>query len=334
MRRFACTVLFTCGLLICLAAQSHAYYQGKTKESSQAGAAEDATKSKSQTAPATPAKTTVKPATRPAPTPKVNVTAPRVGVKTPQIGVTSPQIGVKAPQIGVTAPQIGVTAPQVRGTSPQIGGTAQPLPRGTRGTGYDQYDGVPRGAGMGVYVPMPVPPREAEDAPPAYGNVPAPAPSAPAAAGIPAYDAGDAKPKDPAAGEFAMPVPTAAKDDAGAPRTPPPAGAAPPPALLPAQLSGRFAGIQGRTMHTWEFRPDGTFEHAWTASGGNAVVEAGTYSVMGPYLTLAVWGRAASASAPPARGSQQQVRRHRLGMLGPGAGNAIMLDGLMLKPQD
>ena len=99
-----------------------------------------------------------------------------------------------------------------------------------------------------------------------------------------------------------MPVPTAAKDDAGAPRTPPPAGAAPPPALLPAQLSGRFAGIQGRTMHTWEFRPDGTFEHAWTASGGNAVVEAGTYSVMGPYLTLAVWGRAASASAPPARG--------------------------------
>ena len=108
MRRFACTVLFTCGLLICLAAQSHAYYQGKTKEPSQAGAAEDATKSKSQTAPATPAKTTVKPATRPAPTPKVNVTTPRVGVKTPQIGVTSPQIGVKAPQIvrlhsGVTA---------------------------------------------------------------------------------------------------------------------------------------------------------------------------------------------------------------------------------------
>ena len=86
-------------------------------------------------------------------------------------------------------------------------------------------------------------------------------------------------------------------------------------------------------MHTWEFRPDGTFEHAYTAGGGNAIVEAGTFSMMGPYLTLAVWGRAASASGAPARGSQQ-MRRHRLGMLGPGAGNAIMLDGLMLKPQN
>ncbi len=323
MRRFACTVLFTCGLLVFLAAQSLAYYQKATAEESAKSRAD-------QTPPA--AKSTAK-------TPPPKTPAPKVNVKAPQINVRTPQVGVSGAQIGVTSPQVRTTAPRTDRTAPNMGGTAQPLPRGPRGNVHDPYyDGSPRGAGMGVYVPMQVPPRETEEAPPAYGNVAAPAPAAPAAVAIPAYDAGDAKPKDAAAGQFAVPMPAAAADTPAAPPPAAAAAAAPAPTQvpLPAQLFGRFAGVQGRTLHTWEFRQDGTFEHAWTAAGnasGAASVEAGTFSIVGPYLTLAVWGRAAARPAAPARGSQQ-IRRLRLGMLGPGAGNAILLDGVMLKPQN
>lgn len=206
--------------------------------------------------------------------------------------------------------------PRPYGTAPRRDGVAAP-----------PYPRTYRGAPMPVYAPMPVPaPAQAEPAPPAFGNVASPAPPAPGSVAVPAYDPGDAKPAEPA------PQPPDAKaiapknDDAGAPQ----------PVAVSPQLSGRFSGMQGQTLHTWEFRPDGSFEHAWTArvpATGDANLEAGTFSVVGPYLTLVVWGRAGTRSAAPARGAQQ-VRRHRIGMLGPGAGNAIMLDGMMLKPQN
>lgn len=312
MHRYGCAVLLSCVL-----AASALAAEDQDKKSSQAGEAASQKKADPPAKPAQPAKITVK--TPAAPAPRVNV-----GPGT-QIGVTPGQIGVTAPgaRVGVTPGSRVDVAPGAR-----IGTT--PVPRGRHGDVHDggAYDRMP--PGVGVYMPMPLPSTaQPAEKPPAYGNVPAPAPAAPAAVAIPAYDTGEEKkPAAPPPAKETEPQPLAA-----APATATPATATP----LPVPLAGRYAGMQGRTMHTWEFRPDGTFEHAWTQPGapaGNATVEAGSYSMIGPYLDLAVWGRATTRSALPARTGTPHIRRVRFGMLGPGAGNAIVLDGVVLKPQN
>lgn len=106
----------------------------------------------------------------------------------------------------------------------------------------------------------------------------------------------------------------------------------PPPAVPAAEaaepggeapLSGRFHVLQGRTLHRWEFRPDGTFEHAWTFRGGAgaAGMETGTYSVSGPFVTLFIERR---AGAPARSGRRLRFERRAAG--------GLMLDGTLLEP--
>ena len=104
----------------------------------------------------------------------------------------------------------------------------------------------------------------------------------------------------------------------------PPQDAAPAPAAAPqpADFSGRFFVLQGGALHTWEFRPDGTFEHAWAPVRGNgaASFEAGTFRMAGPYLMLAVL-----------RGGRGRgMRQFRLDLRGPGGRDGILLDGMFL----
>ncbi len=88
-------------------------------------------------------------------------------------------------------------------------------------------------------------------------------------------------------------------------------------------LQGAFHVLQGRTLHRWEFRPDGTFEHGWMVRGSRGAVgmETGTFSVSGPFITLFVERRA----GVPAH-SRRRLRLERRGPRG------LMLDGTLLRP--
>lgn len=177
---------------------------------------------------------------------------------------------------------------------------------------------------------------------PMYGGVQAPTPRKPQPTtyGTPVPSApGESKPES---GSLAIPVyqPENAENPAAkgtesliTEPAPPPAPApnatanpvAPPPAT---DFAGRFFAMQGQTLHTWEFRPDGTFEHGWTTRGARtdaANFEAGTFRVAGPYVMLMVLR---GSSGQPVRPRQLPMQ-----MQGSGGRDGIVLNGIMLKPK-
>lgn len=181
------------------------------------------------------------------------------------------------------------------------------------------YAGDPTGMRpYGMTPGMVVAPKPSSRPPaPTYG-APVPSTDKPAGDGIsiPVYqpEAGQAAPA-------AEVVRKANPDVTAAPKTPP-------EATTP-EFSGRFFALQGRTMHTWEFRPDGTFEHAWApanaASTDAAHVEAGTFRVAGPYLMLMMMRGTTGGPAP--------ARELRMEMRGAGGKDGLLLNGIMLRPK-
>ncbi|MBI4371117.1 MAG: hypothetical protein HY552_02345 [Elusimicrobia bacterium] len=115
------------------------------------------------------------------------------------------------------------------------------------------------------------------------------------------------------------------------------AGAAP---TKEASFSGRFYGMEGRLMHTWDFNEDGTFYHATIASGAGTSVrsgERGRFAVEDGVLTLRVQKTASGFVTPGVGGRTTQVgggaqdkeetRRLRLKRSAQG----VVLDGVALK---
>jgi len=115
---------------------------------------------------------------------------------------------------------------------------------------------------------------------------------------------------------------------------------APPPGRH-SDFSGRFYGMEGRLMHTWDFYPDGTFLHRTIAGSAASTSERGTFAVSGGVIDLYVTRQAASYSAPTVGGrgtayggganDSAEHRRLKIGMRGPGGKDGIVLDGVELK---
>ena len=113
------------------------------------------------------------------------------------------------------------------------------------------------------------------------------------------------------------------------------------PSRKPA-FSGRYYGYEGRTLHTWDFNPDGTFLHTSIAAGVGTSVrssEKGTFRMLGQYLELALASGATGFTAPAVGGRgavvggaadrMAEVRRLRIEFQSPGQG--ILLDGISMK---
>jgi hypothetical protein len=114
----------------------------------------------------------------------------------------------------------------------------------------------------------------------------------------------------------------------------------------PGALHGRFYGTVGRTLHTWDFAPDGTFLHTTIAAGSGTSVrnrERGRFrvdgdaivfdveSTAGGFVTPAVGGRATQLGATSGRGGE--ARRVAFEQLGADASEGIVLAGARLKPR-
>jgi len=188
-------------------------------------------------------------------------------------------------------------------------------------------------AGIGIVVPV-QPAAPAEAGTPAYGLLPTPPAAeekAPPTLAIPVYvpDAAQAPEKPRTTGNPAPAAQPAAPAVGTAPVEPNPATAA-----QPAALAGEYLAMVGGVVHRWEFRPDGTFEHAWTVGGSDSAAanfEGGAFVVAGGYVTLNILrssGRAGGAAviAP-------SIRRLIFAPPRPEAGGAILLGGMVLKPK-
>src|SRR5438552_16675985 len=113
------------------------------------------------------------------------------------------------------------------------------------------------------------------------------------------------------------------------------------PSRKPA-FSGRYYGYEGRTLHTWDFNPDGTFRHTSIAVGVGTSVRAsekGAFRMLGQFLELALASGATGFTAPAVGGRgavvggaadrMAEVRRLRIEFQSPGQG--ILLDGISMK---
>lgn len=193
--------------------------------------------------------------------------------------------------------------------------------------------------------PVPLPADSPKTSIPLYGNE---GPPSAVTADIPVYQPATAA-GDPhtGAGTNQQPVSGPPAPPAEQPAPAPLPDANPAAIAQPPALSGRFFMLQGQTLHTWEFRPDGTFEHAWAprgASTGVGNVEAGAFRVVGPYVLLTILRGSTGPSGAGAgsrgrltgrsAGAGPEVRRMMLQARGPGGRDGITLDGMMLKPAD
>lgn len=113
------------------------------------------------------------------------------------------------------------------------------------------------------------------------------------------------------------------------------------PETRPSDFAGRYFGYQGRTLHTWDFNPDGTFLHTTIVSGAGTNVrnsERGTFRVAGSYLEITVMKSASAFTTPSVggRGTQtgggadthSDVRRVPFRDLGK---DGIVIDGVTMK---
>ena len=132
---------------------------------------------------------------------------------------------------------------------------------------------------------------------------------------------------------------------------PPQADAPPPPAANPpakpapsghAAFTGNYYGMDGRTLHTWEFHADGSFLHTWVASGAGTSVrssERGSFQLAGSTLELRIWSNATAFATPGVGGrttdigggggGSTETRRVAMRFAEPN----LILDGLELKPK-
>ncbi|MFB3826454.1 MAG: hypothetical protein ACE15B_06775 [Bryobacteraceae bacterium] len=162
---------------------------------------------------------------------------------------------------------------------------------------------------------------------------------------MPAYGipAARPQPREKEKAPLAAPLPgEAPKEDTGLPKVSVYPGAtpgeekkeqpAPPPAAQSSQVwdskpetsqsdfAGRFYALQGGMLHTWDFRPDGTFEHFWAPRGAQtpaANFEAGKYVVSGNFVNLII--------LRGGRGGQRRAGFQR-------GANGITLDGVVMTP--
>lgn len=149
--------------------------------------------------------------------------------------------------------------------------------------------------------------------------------------------AAEAKSRPPAAPP--PPVPTGRPEGGRAAPTP-----ARKNATAKTPFSGRFYGMDGRLLHTWDFNDDGAFYHATAVQGAGTSVrtgERGTFEAAGGELILRVEGAASGFATPGVGGrstalgggadASKSTRRLKLKVLRKGEG--IVLDGLRLKPK-
>lgn len=104
---------------------------------------------------------------------------------------------------------------------------------------------------------------------------------------------------------------------------PPPAGEASP---KKADFTGRYFGYEGRTLHTWDFNPDGTFLHTRIVSGSGTNVrnsERGTFRLADDYVELKAAKTATGFTTPSVGGRETLV----------GGGTAAKVEVVRLKIQ-
>jgi hypothetical protein len=73
----------------------------------------------------------------------------------------------------------------------------------------------------------------------------------------------------------------------------------PVPAPSGSGFAGGYFGYYGRTLHTWDFSPDGSFPHTWIASGSGTTVrnsQRGRFQVVSDRLELVIGSTASALS--------------------------------------
>jgi hypothetical protein len=133
------------------------------------------------------------------------------------------------------------------------------------------------------------------------------------------------------------------RDSAITPR--PPASDPAPVSRTPvAGFSGNYYGYEGRTLHTWEFQPNGGFLHTWIVSGGGANIrnsERGRFELERDVLVLKVSSAATGFTAQGVGGNStlvgggaqdaSEIRRVKIAFVK--NEDALVLDGVKLKPK-
>lgn len=115
----------------------------------------------------------------------------------------------------------------------------------------------------------------------------------------------------------------------------------------PSGWSGRYFGMVNKTLHKWDFNPDGTFSHQIIASGSGTSVrnqEKGRFAITGTMLELTIEKHVTAYATPglEARGRQtaflgggkentSETRRMKIEILGANGEKGIVLDGMALK---
>jgi hypothetical protein len=107
-------------------------------------------------------------------------------------------------------------------------------------------------------------------------------------------------------------------------------------------FSGRYFGYEGRTLHTWDFNPDGTFLHTMIAAGVGASArssERGTFRMSDQHIELTLASSATAFTTPTVGGrgtlvgggsdTKTEVRRLKIQLQDPAQG--IVLDGIPMK---
>jgi hypothetical protein len=115
------------------------------------------------------------------------------------------------------------------------------------------------------------------------------------------------------------------------------------------QLSGKFFGYEGPTLHTWEFGTDGTFVHTAITKDSTAAksTERGTFIQSGDSLALSVSTEAGGPNAPSgerndglvmsggaeAKSGKKRSVQLTCKLLGAHGVDGLVLDGVTLKPK-
>jgi hypothetical protein len=114
------------------------------------------------------------------------------------------------------------------------------------------------------------------------------------------------------------------------------------PAATKPAFTGNYYGMDGRTLHTWEFHSDATFLHTWISSGAGTNVrnsERGSFRLVGDTVELRLSSTATGFTTPGVGGRTTAV--------GGGDGRStetrnvsirfadpnLVLDGVPLKPK-
>jgi|ERR1035437_2660552 hypothetical protein len=114
------------------------------------------------------------------------------------------------------------------------------------------------------------------------------------------------------------------------------------PAATKPAFTGNYYGMDGRTLHTWEFHSDATFLHTWISSGAGTNVrnsERGSFRLVGDTVELKLSSTTTGFTTPGVGGRSMAVgggdgrstetRSVSIGF----ADSNLVLDGVRLKPK-